>query len=480
MKHSLSNISLLSALALSVAMVPTAHAQGVKNNRYGVPYELVPALEEAQTVDMQTTQTIAQDPSISVTSVNHVSLDTLGLYDAKQGGMDFKVWQGTNHARVKQLLQAQPDVIAARSVRKVLARLLMSVTNPPESENIQQNVLAERVNTLLALGETSQAARLLGQIPDTLMTEKLAQLKFTSHLLSGDDAWVCNNVNDALSRYESNAPEWQQLVVYCHANAGRQAEMQLAMNLLEEQQNPLDPALVEAFQLKSGYLQTASGDVRLEGNVGLLQAAMLALSGLDAYPQDYVETAPLPVLELIANQEALPEALRNAAQARIRALHAGEGNEAVELAAWLQSQWGDYAQPVSVHALAERLFAQSGTTPQADVQKAVRFRIAQVAQAMGYGLAVEDVQPWSTTPLTMPQTLLSPQALDLLEQAVADELEGEAVLLLGLLAGQAGPLDQWSAETLSVLVQSLQGLGLEADAKALASEAVVAQLQAAQ
>src|SRR5690606_9112726 len=113
---------------------------------------------------------------ISVTPAKNISLDTLGIYDAKSGGLDFNVWEGSDHARVKFLLEKLPETIPSPTVRNLVARLLLSATRPPQSQNIQQNVFQQRIETLIHIDEVAQAQRLVEMVPQELRSERTAHL----------------------------------------------------------------------------------------------------------------------------------------------------------------------------------------------------------------------------------------------------------------------------------------------------------------
>lgn len=162
------HVLLCTAAALVVA-ASAASAQGIKDLRRVSPIELMPGgnttgdvpaemppylrykAPEEETIEAAEDEeelpvTLPADASITVTPATNISLDTLGVYDQRSGGVDFNVWDGSDHTRVKTLLVNLPQTIPSPSVRKLVARLLLSSTRPPESLNIQQNVFVPRIN----------------------------------------------------------------------------------------------------------------------------------------------------------------------------------------------------------------------------------------------------------------------------------------------------------------------------------------------
>lgn len=485
----LSKTAILALLAC-VAVTSAVQAQGVKSRRHE-PIELMPAEPTAQdmtvppmlleegaavkkAVDQQaqpdTQMIVPPDSGISVMPVTHVSLDTLGLYDSKTGGVDYEAWQGTDHARAKTLLNNQPDAIPSRVIRSLQARLLLSSTRPPESENIQQQILDRRVHALLRLGEASQAVRLLELVPQGQMTEGLSKLHFTAQLLAGNADWVCEHIGQALAEYDSAATDWQQLSIFCLARAEKAVETQLALDLLHEQQQAPGEALEQLYAVMAGKREKP--DARLQAPVDLNVAAMAALAGVDMFPENYMEIAPIAIARLVATQPRFADYVQADAKKRLEQLNAKEPKD-TDMAAVLHNVFTRDGA-VDVLAVSRNLQRKSGGNGDNAAQDAARMlRLAVLSEALGREISAT-APPWDAKTVEITRKAISPATFAHVENAIAQGKLAEAVLLLGSVTGLAQNLAELDDDTLARMVNILQSLGFETEARALAAEAVIA------
>lgn len=496
------NLLLLALLASACAM--PAFAQGVKEHRAVTPIDLVPASEREATLDTppaldapkvsaiatkpvaavedddDTPKTVVlpKDPGISVMTVSHISLDTLGLYDASKGGVAVDSWNGSTHNRVKEMLAALPDAIPSRSVRGLVSRLLLSVTTPPQSENIQQNLLHERVLALMLLGQADQAVRLLELIPKDQRSEPIQRDLFAAHLVQGDDAWVCQNIAAALAEFDASGTgdvAWQTYSIFCMAKDGKTAETQLALDVLREQQRELGGALEEMFLVKSGNLSKL--EAKLPEPVSLLHSAMAVRLGMAAFSDAYVKEAPLPIAQLVSISSELPEAMQEAASHRLQALDADEkvNADSDQHNVWLRKVWKDTGSAkLNIEKLATDLERKTSSAEDDDAtRKLRRYRLYEVSSALGLKIEA-DAAPWKQGATEVKQRVVSASLRAALRDAVQAEKKGEAVLLLAMIVGQVGDLAEMHDGTLAELIHALRDIGMPDAAEALAAEAVIA------
>lgn len=470
------NNPLLSATALVMvlSMSAPALAQGVKDQRtLSSPVELMQVEDEANAVDM-TTGNAPEMAAISVTPAMSISLDTLGLYDAQSGGVDFNAWRGSDHARVKFLLERVPNTIPSPTLRRLVAKLLLSTTRPPKSETIQQNVLAPRIDALWHIDEAAQAQRLLEMTPKDLRSSRTVGMEFASHLLKGDADWVCTNIGDALAEYADSSGQWQKYSIYCLAREGDAAKAQLAIDLLAEQQVELDAgftALVDVMLERSKKPST-----RFSAPLALDDAAMIALSGVDAFPEGYADTAPLPIARLISKQESLPAAMREKAEARLAAAIALESprKERAALRDWLRKQYAAASDKAFNVDAAFRVLEDKGGKAEEATETRRRYRFYTLLQALDFSDLQAEVQWDDATFHDKGRTHVSPVLRSAMATAVDEELTGEAILLLAIAAGQVDDLADADDDSIADMVQALMQLGYTAEAQALAAEAMSA------
>lgn len=428
-----------------------------------------------QTAPQATPQAVGKDIGISVLPVSHISLDTLGVYDIQRGGLPFDVWKGSNHGRVRRLLEAVPEAIASPSLRQLLVRLLLSTAQPPASANIKQNIFMHRVEALLRLDEMEWAQRLLELVPQEQRDEQIARAEYTARLLGGDVEWACARANSALSKYTENPEYWEKLAIFCLAREKKTAEAELLINVMREQGRGLSPAFVELSELMFGLRDKLS--TRLEAPVALDDAAIFALSGWDGFPEGYMKNAPLPVARLVAVDTRFPDYLREEAQKRLdkaSAIEQVDTDKAARLA-WFKEQFAQgNDKQIAFSKLFNELETNAGRSDGSGTARRRAFRLYSMLEALGFGNVIPS-SPWQGTVVTAAeQVIVSPLLLSELRAAAEAEKVGETVLLSAIAVGQVPGLEAMSDASIADIVKALVKLGFRGEAEDLAAEAMTA------
>lgn len=471
------HLALTTALALAFTAMPAA-AQGVKGQRSLSPATEQPAIERhasaARDIGTPGIDMGSGASDIAVTPAKAISLDTLGIYDEKSGGLAFDVWEGSGHDRVKLLLESLPHTIPSPTVRQLLARLLLSTTRPPESETIQQNVFRQRVETLLHIDEASQAVRLLEMVPQESRNAPIAELEFTAHLLKGDADWVCSRIGDALAKYSGKSPQWQKYSIYCLARAGDEARAQLALDVMAEQKARLDDGFLALVDVMLGRADKVSP--RFSAPLRLDDAAMIALSGKDAFPEGYLDTAPLPIVRLVKDNAAFSQPIRAQAEKRLAGAIAAEkaSQERSAMRTWFAAQFATSPESPFYFDQAEKEMRARGGKADETRDLRRRYRFYTLLQALTFSDLRASVQWDKATFRDSGRLHVSPILRSEMASAVDKELRGESILLLAIAAAQVDDLADIDDASIADMVQALVQLGYSAEAQALAAEAMTA------
>lgn len=466
---------LAAAGLLALAAIP-ASAQGIKDLRTLAPAELMPGQNGANgTVSAAMPENEGAnllDAEITVAPASNISLDTLGVYDASNGGVAFDVWKGSSHAHVRSLLENQPQSIPSPTVRQLLTKLLLSGTRPPQSENIRQNIFTQRIETLMRLDELPQVQRLLERVPHDLRGEGIARMEYTAHLLQGDADWVCSNIATALTQHGGEDVYWQKLSIFCNARKKDEAKVMLALDLLNEQQMSINPGFVALVEVMTGRSKSLSQ--RFSAPLAVEDAAMIALSGQNAFPEGYVQSAPLPIARLVQQNKAFPEAARQEASQRIAAVVAAEkpSGERAEMQEWFDRQFSQQIEKPYAYERMINDMREKGGTGQMDHRRAYRYHA--LLEALGFQLTA--AEPWKNAAYkdASTRTYISPALRAEMLKAAAGGQKGEAILLVAMTAGQANSLAEADDATLADIARALRQMGYAEEARAFAAEAMAA------
>lgn len=163
----------------------------------------------------------ARRPEITVRPLDEATSDAVGLLPSHVTGFPQSLWQGSDAARLSDLMIAQ-NVDGQPAMQSLLFALLLAEALPPAQS--EGRFLMARVDRLIALGAVAQAAELLSQAHADEDRDLYARVLDLA-LLSGPGVSAC----EKLIEDPGMAPDLDTRV-YCLAQGG---QWDLALTTLE-------------------------------------------------------------------------------------------------------------------------------------------------------------------------------------------------------------------------------------------------------
>src|SRR5262249_38218982 len=177
---------------------------------------------------------------VEVGTLGSVTPDYGGTLEEGGGGFPLDMWKGTDRALVERLLPQLPAAKGSPAMRDLARRLLLSNAEAPVGKSSGVSLFTVRAERLAALGDSVDAAALLGLAPSRSIDAAAARLRIDSLLLAGDPDVACKAVDE--TRQAANADvEWQKAQIFCQLQAGQGDQAALGLDLLREE-NQKDPA----------------------------------------------------------------------------------------------------------------------------------------------------------------------------------------------------------------------------------------------
>jgi hypothetical protein len=375
-----------------------------------------------------------------------VEVATLAAPDAfttpgRDTGLPASLWRGASLKTAKTVLPLLATKTLSPAAAALARRVLATGAPGPQGEGSDAALAGVRASALMMQGDAKAAATILVRAPGVDRTPELARAAAESALLAGDDSRACA-VAQGLSSGRDEV-YWLRLRTYCLAIAGQTAQAQLTFDLAQAQGK--DAAFGRLMSAKlagagnPGAASLRNGlDYALSRGLGLdltaakaSPAVAAALSTDDPKPPVFdpatasIEVAPLA--EALARGEPIRTAL-------VQAL--------IETAASDDPKARARGQAAALLAL-----ALSGPLT-------VETRGQIAALTLGEGKA--------------------PLGRDLaLEAAGEQKLMGEAALLSLWTCAEAGAAGPAPADRVRI-VRALHAVGLDADARAMALEGLLA------
>lgn len=207
----------------------------------GVPASNSPpgsSVQENTGIDASGTDASGSDASGSITvqSLGSVGADTVGLLDPGNGGLPFRMWEGTDRDTALLLIERLPAGTASPAANELLRRLLVSAAAVPGDNgvtggNTPGGMVVARVAKLLEAGWYDDAVALIETAGGADRIPALAKPGAKALLASFDIAGACRI---AAGHSGSRDVWWQKLLVFCSAAAGNMREAQFGLSLLSE------------------------------------------------------------------------------------------------------------------------------------------------------------------------------------------------------------------------------------------------------
>jgi len=388
----------------------------------------------------------AAEPAPLVAPPEGVAVTTLAAPDAfttpgRDTGLPADLWRGASlktAQTVLPLLATRPLSPAAAA----LARRVLATGAPgPQGGEKDPDLVGQRASALIAQGDAKAAAAILIRAPAVDRNPELARVAAESALLAGNDARACR-LAEGLSSGRDDV-YWLRLRTYCQAINGQTAQAQLTFDLAQAQSRDATFGRLMGAKLAGG------GD---PGAPSLRNGLDYALSrGLGL---DLTTAKPSPVVAAaLSGEDPAPLALDPS----------GVAPDLASLAEALAR--GEPVRDAVLQALVETAASTDGKTRargQAGLLLAVAVSGAAGPEIRGQMAALG--LPEGKAPLGRSLAL---------EAAGEQKLMGEAALLSLWTCAEAGTAGPAIGDRIR-MVRALHAVGLDADARAMALEGLLA------
>ena len=218
----------------------------------------------------------------------------VGLLDESRGGFGIDMWVSTGLGLLERTLPSLPMGTDSPAMQDLARRLLLSDARAPRGEGSGRNLLAIRIERLVAGGETEAANQLIALAAARDGDPALARAEVDGLLLAGDNAGACARIGDAVR--DDDDPFWLKGLTFCRALRAERATARLAVDLLRELGETEDEAFFALVRALNGD-ETARVESLVEATP--LHLAMMRAANLPI-PADAVAGAPPAVLRAIA------------------------------------------------------------------------------------------------------------------------------------------------------------------------------------
>ncbi|MFA6279323.1 MAG: hypothetical protein WC612_00835 [Bdellovibrionales bacterium] len=172
-----------------------------------------------------------------------VDPETVGLLSPANGGLGASLWENTARPVVDRLMPAVSLPTDSAALNDLARRLFMSTAAAPlpaaNGEKPPRNLIAQRIEGLMALGAVSEAWN-LASLADAKWVDSVTLRQLTEAAIIGHHSEeVCKRIPammEAHGKTEESKDEWQKALLICQLRAKDDKAVQLGLDLMREQQ----------------------------------------------------------------------------------------------------------------------------------------------------------------------------------------------------------------------------------------------------
>jgi len=178
------------------------------------------------TTALVVTPLVAHGQAIETGQLGAAQAYDAGVIDARTGGLDAALWQGTSAQTAVRLMENLPLGSDNALVQDMIEAVVLSAGVPPEGSDSTYE--QTRLKTVMAIGDKTALDNFVARNPDIARNPAV---RADLALAGGDVAAACqiaDNISEGRGR-----PVWAKLRAFCHVQRDELAAAELTTELLE-------------------------------------------------------------------------------------------------------------------------------------------------------------------------------------------------------------------------------------------------------
>lgn len=170
--------------------------------------------------------TFALAQSIETGQLGEAQAYDAGVIDARTGGLDAALWQGTSAKTAVRLMKKLPLSSDKNIVQDMIEAVVLSAGVPPEGDTSEYD--QTRLKTVMAMGDKAALDNLATRNPEIRRDPKVR----TDLALAGGDVAAACQIADNITEGRGE-PHWAKLRAFCHVEREEISAAELTTELLQ-------------------------------------------------------------------------------------------------------------------------------------------------------------------------------------------------------------------------------------------------------
>ena len=170
--------------------------------------------------------TFALAQSIETGQLGEAKAFDAGVIDARTGGLDTALWQGTSAQTAVRLMKSLPLSSEKDLVQDMIEAVVLSAGVPPQGDTSEYDQI--RLKTVMAMGDKAALDNLASRNPDITRDPEVR----TDLALAGGDVTAACQIADNITEGRGE-PHWAKLRAFCHMDREEISAAELTTELLK-------------------------------------------------------------------------------------------------------------------------------------------------------------------------------------------------------------------------------------------------------
>ena len=170
--------------------------------------------------------TFALAQSIETGQLGEAKAFDAGVIDARSGGLDTSLWQGTSAQTAVRLMKRLPLSSDKDIVQDMIEAVILSAGVPPQGDTSEYD--QTRLKTVMAMGDKAALDNLATRNPEITRDPKVR----TDLALAGGDVTAACQIADNITEGRGE-PHWAKLRAFCHIEREELSAAELTTELLQ-------------------------------------------------------------------------------------------------------------------------------------------------------------------------------------------------------------------------------------------------------
>ena len=188
-------------------------------------------IEDVNTEDKEVDS--EENKNIKSMELKKIDPNTIGILHDTEGGLGYKMWEGSKRDFVEKYLKLLPINIKSEIIIELTKRLLLSSADLPLGKG-KEDLILIRINKLVELGDLENASLLIDSLKFDNKNQDLLKKETEINLSLNNFDLVCSDIDERTKEYQDDL-YWKKIQIFCQILNEEINKANLSLSLIKEE-----------------------------------------------------------------------------------------------------------------------------------------------------------------------------------------------------------------------------------------------------